>query len=87
MPKFAKIILFACLVFSVAPTMADERTDAAIETRQGLLKLLGFYLGPIVGMARQQIPYDADTVRANAEKIATLAPLIPDVFRNDSVYR
>ena len=63
---------------------ADERALASTETRQGLLKVVVSYFGPIVGMAREQIPYDADVVKNNAEKIATLLPMIPDVFRADT---
>ena len=59
---------------------ADERAQKAVETRQGLLKVVGHYFGPIVGMARGQVPFDADLARANANKIAQLSPMIPDVF-------
>ena len=54
----------------------DERAQKAIETRQGLLKVVGHYFGPIVGMAKGQVPghrYKG----ANANKIAQLAPMIP----------
>jgi cytochrome c556 len=77
-----------CLtLFSTMPAFAasaDERAQAAIDTRQGLLKVVVSYFGPIVGMAREQIPYDADVVKNNAEKVALLLPMIPDVFRNDT---
>jgi cytochrome c556 len=63
---------------------ADERAQKAVETRQGLLKVVGHYFGPIVGMAQGQVPFDADLVRANANKIAELSPMIPDVFALDT---
>jgi len=63
---------------------ADERAQVAAETRQGLLKVVVNYFGPIVAMAREQIPYDEAVVRSNATKISTLLPLIPDVFRRDT---
>ena len=63
---------------------ADERAQKAIEARQGLLKVVGHYFGPIVGMARGQVPFDADLARANANKIAQLSPMIPDVFALDT---
>jgi len=62
----------------------EERAQHAAEVRQGLLEVVGFYIGPIVGMAREQIPYDADVVKANAENMAALLPMIHDVFRNDT---
>ena len=63
---------------------AEEQAQAAIDTRQGLLKVVVSYFGPIVGMARGQIPYDADVVKNNAGKVAVLLPMIPDVFRKDT---
>ena len=87
MHKKSKILqtsLIALLLMGSANVMADERTQALIETRQGLLKMLGFYIGPMVGMARQQVPYDADVVKANATKMAQLAPMIKDVFKHDT---
>ena len=80
-----KLVGVACI--AALPTVAaaaDERTQMAVDTRQGLLKVVGFYMGPIVGMARQQIPYNGDLVKANAESIAALAPMITDVFRHDT---
>ena len=76
------LLTIAALMPTVAA--ADEHIQRAVDTRQGLLKVVGFYMGPIVGMAREQIPYDADRVKANAEAIAALAPMIPDVFRSDT---
>lgn len=80
-------LLTALLMTVSTAASADERAQAAAETRQGLLKVVVSYFGPIVAMARQQMPYDGELVQANAEKIATLLPMIPDVFRaNTSEY-
>ena len=84
MKKLITLAVAMGLAFGGMTAHADERTQQIIETRQGLLKLLGYYIGPIVGMARQQVDYDADLVAANAEKIAGLAPLIVDVFQHDT---
>lgn len=77
-----------CCAIWAAPSVwaqsAEERAQAVADTRQGLLKVVVSYFGPIVAMAREQIPYDGDVVKNNAEKIATLLPMIPDVFRNDT---
>jgi len=76
--------VLSCTTTTAIAASADERAQAATETRQGLLKVVVSYFGPIVGMARQQIPYDADVVRGNAEKIAQLAPMLADVFATDT---
>ena len=77
------ILTLTALLLSGVAT-ADERSEAAIEARQGLLKVVGSYFGPIVGMARNQIDYDADVVAHNAAKVSQLAAMIPDVFRHDT---
>ena len=82
--KTALLCLMATLGLTSSIVHADEQAQRAIDTRQGLLKVVGYYMGPMVGMARQQIPYDADMMKANAEKIAQLATMIPDVFRVDT---
>ena len=82
--KLTKSFVLIAVLLSGANLYADERTQALIETRQGLLKVMGFYIGPMVAMARQQAPYDADVVKANATKMAELAGMIPDVFRVDT---
>ncbi len=69
---------------AVLAASADERAQTAAETRQGLLKVVARYFGPIFLMAREQIPYDGDVVKANAEKIAVLLPMIPDLFAADT---
>ena len=78
--------LVTLLMVSLCTTTAnaDERAQKAVETRQGLLKVVGHYFGPIVGMAKGQVPFDADLVSANANKIAQLPPMIPDVFGFDT---
>ena len=61
------------------PTLT-EQAQAAADTRQGLFKIVGRYFGPIVGMARDQIPYDAAVVEYNASKINQLAAMATDLF-------
>ena len=80
----ASVVALLSLSAAVAHGADAERAQIATETRQGLLKVVVSYFGPIVGMARQQIPYDAAVVQSNAEQIAVLLPMIPDVFRMDT---
>ena len=61
-----------------------ERAQRAVATRQGALKLLGFYMGPLGAMARGRIPMDAQIVGRNADRIAALAPMLGDTFRLDT---
>ena len=84
---FRTIVLLTLLTAfsgSLFAASAEERAQTAIDTRQGLLKVVASYFGPIVGMARGQIPFDAAVVEKNAGKIAQLAPMLADVFAKDT---
>ena len=77
--------MIIALLMSISSTgWADERTEKAIEARHGLLLVMAQYFGPIVGMAKGQIPFDAAAIERNAGKIAVLAPMIPDVFARNT---
>lgn len=84
----ASLVLTATLSVSAiaegqGPTPA-EQAQATADTRQGLFKIIGRYFGPIVGMARGQIPYDAALVEYNASKINQLASMSTDLFSKDT---
>ena len=83
---FRCLSLVFLLSLNVAAVAAndDERSMRAIENRQGLLKVTGHYMGPIVGMARGQIPFDADVIAHHATQIGHLTGMLPDLFRMDT---
>lgn len=58
----------------------EELAQSATETRQAVFKLLAFNMGPIGGMARGQVEFDAALAERNARRIAALAPMIPELF-------
>jgi cytochrome c556 len=62
----------------------EQQARSAIETRQGLYKLLGAQMGPIGGMLRNQVPFDAAVVARNAERIQVLAGMIPELHALDT---
>ncbi|MBL4819680.1 MAG: cytochrome c [Gammaproteobacteria bacterium] len=82
----ALAIISSAVLFTVSaqdtPT-PEQRAVMSAETRQGLFKLLGFNLGPIVGMA-QGAPFNAELAERNARRIAAIAPMIPDVLAADT---
>jgi len=71
-------------LFTTQATIADERDEFVTATRQGALKLMGFYMGPLGGMARGKIPMDAALVGRNAQRIGALAPMLTDTFKLDT---
>lgn len=58
----------------------EQRAAMATENRQAVFKLLGVNMGPIVGMARGQVPFDAAVAERNARRMVALAPMIPELF-------
>jgi len=62
-------------------TKDAERATRAIATRQGALKLMGYYMFPLGGMARGRIPMDTALVAKNAIHIGNLAPMLTDTFK------
>jgi len=58
-----------------------ERAARIIATRQGALKLMGYYMFPLGGMARGRIPMDTALVGQNATHIGNLAPMLTDTFK------
>lgn len=78
------LLLSATAIFTAtaqqeAPT-PEQLADSATETRQAVFKLLSFNMGTISGMARGTIEFDAAIAERNANRIAALAPMIPEVF-------
>lgn len=62
----------------------EDRAAYAVESRQSVLHLMGFYIGPLAGMARDQLPVDLGVIANNAGRIAELAPMVPETFANDT---
>jgi cytochrome c556 len=66
------------------PPTPEELATSATATRQGLFKLLGHNMGQISGMARGTVEFDAAIAERNANRIAMLAPMIPELFERDT---
>ena len=58
----------------------EEQAAGAVTTRKAVMRLLSFNMGPINGMARGQVEFDAALAERNALRVATLATMIPEVF-------
>ncbi|MEM1230047.1 MAG: cytochrome c [Pseudomonadota bacterium] len=61
-----------------------ERAAYVVESRQASLHLMGYYIGPLAGMARGKLPIELETVQNNASRIAALAPMLPETFAMDT---
>jgi len=78
------VALLAALVVTPAMALDAEQAQKATETRQSVLTVVGWSIGPLGAMARGLVPYDADLVARNAQRIAWMSSMIPDAFRADT---
>lgn len=62
----------------------DERAQQAVDIRQSVLTLMRANFGPLVGIARDEIPYDGPTVQKAAMRLDQLAAMLEDAFRRDT---
>lgn len=72
----------ACSAALLLPTLAasqDDPGEKAIEARQGFMQVVTWEAGPLFGMAKGDIEYDAEQATANAENLD--AVLMYDVGR------
>lgn len=67
-----------------APPSPEQVANGAITTRQGAFKLISYNFGPVGGMMRQRVPFDAALVAKNSARIEVLAGMIPELYMNDT---
>ena len=60
--------------------LAQTKPDVLVKQRQAAMTLQGKYLGPIGGMLKGNIPYNADVVALNATFLENLARMPWDGF-------
>jgi cytochrome c556 len=92
MKRVVKLSLLAmCSAVAVTTALAqdaptpEQQAQAAVDTRQGLQKVMGFeFVGPLGGMLKNKVPFDANVVQKNAANVAALASLQPDIFAVDT---
>ena len=68
-----------------ANALAQAKPDILLGQRQGAMKLIGKYWGPIAGMASGKVsPYNADIVARNATYLENLAQMPWDGFHDST---
>jgi cytochrome c556 len=76
--------LAVTIIAGAAWALDDKQAIRATETRQAVLKVIGWNIGPMSGMVREQIPYDAAVFQRNADRIAYMGTMLVDAFRPDT---
>jgi cytochrome c556 len=70
-----------CAPLAVAQEAKSEKqAKSAVQFRQAIFQLVRSNMGPLGGMAKGQIEYDAATMQVNGQRIEHLAMMIEDYF-------
>lgn len=87
-------IVMVCLAvaFMLPVVRADEapkdpaldRAKSAVKTRESLMYLVRWNVGPMAGMVKEVLPYDAAQFQRNALRLAQLAAMTEDAFAPDA---
>ena len=90
MKHFIKVGTAIACAFAATTAIAqdgptpEEQAAASVENRQAVFKLLSFNMGPLGGMLRGNVEFDATLVETNATHIADLGEMIPALFAADT---
>lgn len=76
----AGAVAVAALGAASLDALAQAKPDVQVKQRQAAMVLQGKYLGPIGGMLKGAIPYNADVVALNATYLENLARMPWDGF-------
>jgi cytochrome c556 len=82
--KIAATVAAALWMAAPAGAMDAEQAEKAAETRQAVLKIVGWNMAPLGAMARGLIPWDDELFARNAQRIAWTITMVPDAFRADT---
>lgn len=67
-----------------AQELNDEQAAKVVATRQAVLKIVGWNVGPMSAMVRDLVPWDAEAFALRAQRVAWMTTMIPDAFRPDT---
>jgi len=67
-----------------AQELNEEQAAKVTQTRQAVLKVVGWNVGPMSAMVRNLVPWDPDAFALRAQRVAWMTTMIPDAFRPDT---
>lgn len=67
------VAAFAGLTFLVTATAGDDPLEDAIKARRGFMQIVEFNVGPLYGMAKGKIEYDAEAAATYANNLKAAA--------------
>ncbi len=88
MGKLGKAIAAAVMVAAASSALAqdlsEDQAKKITETRQGVLKVVGWSIGPMGAMVRGVIPWNQEVFAERAQRIAWMSTMLPDAFAPDT---
>src|SRR5215208_3533999 len=67
-----------------APASPEEQAQNAVQLRQSLFRVISYSFGPVGGMLKNKVPFDAAVVAKNAARLEALSPMITELFNEDT---
>lgn len=80
----ALVLLGAALLSAPALAAPPSEAEQAIEYRMAVYQVIGWNFGPLKGAVTGKIPYDKDAFALHAQRIAMMAPMLPEGFPKGS---
>lgn len=82
--KFFVVCVLLAAAGTIGAQLNPEQAERAVETRQSLLHLMSWNIGPLGAMARDRIEFDAERVETNAARLLALSQMLSDAFAPDT---
>ncbi len=79
------VAVAGCLIAAVAVGQGRPNPDQAAGIyRKALMTVTAGNLGPVAGMARDRVPYDAALATKNVERVIALSGMVVDAFERNT---
>ena len=78
------VFAFTTLTATAQPATSQKHADHALKMRKAVFSLLGSNMGPMGGMAKGKIPFDAKVVEKNSLRINQISKMIADYMKTDT---
>lgn len=80
MKNFTKVAIAAAAIAVATSALAQPKPEAFVKHRQSAFALMGWYFGPMGGVAKGEKPFNKDEMTKAATLVATMAKLPYDSF-------
>jgi cytochrome c556 len=79
-----QVVLCALVAGGIGSVLAAQKPEDTVAYRQGILRALGWNVGPMGAMVKGEVPFDAQRFAFLAGRTAALAPMALEGFTPDT---